>query len=729
MNDSAEIWKGVLAGRPLAVAGVAAVPVPAGYAGIVLRAPCDAPRETLGPWWTLTDRAVRLLGEPPPLVSQAKQQVVELGRRLLGDTPSSRRSLETHVEIYNRLARGRSIALVLDVVEQADEASLDALEEVLRRKGWLQAALVLGFRSRDLDARSRRLVELVQAAGGSFVTVSEEEPPLPDVHSLPPAVLSVLRAAAVIGPSFELELLARLCGMDPLDLLFSLQQAVDLGVAVTDRGGGVLSLGPSASEGLVASTLPSLREELHRRAAELTEGSAAPDRLPVPAAVAAAPPPAAPVAVAGVEAPVDVVQLTAPPPAPAPASVREREPSLSRPASEADAEDEPMLAAAPLRPPPGATTEPQRSPRPERAAEHRVRSGDPALAVEQLLLAARSAARQGVHRHAEALAHKALALLERMPQSPEQRALEVRALLEVGRIRLEGFAPGGSFELDGAIEVLDAAKQATDEPHALCEAARLLAAAHYEKGDLPSLERALSELTDVSRQLLERGEAPLAACLLNDQAAIYLRMGDPVRAMALAEQSRAVFSRADQADPVARRELAQTDLLIARIILHVPARPGREADALSAAADHALAAVRVFEKLGEPFELARALETLGRLELRRGRLDRAIEQLRSALSEQERLSDVIGLARTTGALSEALAKTGRMDDALALLRESVELNSTKGSAVGVAFNRRAFAELTRSPPDRSRAAMVAELESRLVAAEELLGAVVLPGER
>ncbi len=722
-------WKAVLAGRPLAVLGVAAVPVPAGHAGIVLRAACDAPRETLGPWWALTDRAVRMLGEAPPLVSQAKQQVVELGRRLLGDATTSRTSLDAHVEIYNRLARGRSVTLVLDVVEQADEASLDALEEVLRRRGWLQASVVLGFRSRKLDARGQRLVGLVEAAGGAVLTVEEEEPALPDARALPPAVLSVLRAAAVIGPSFEIDLLARLCRMDPLEVLFSLQHAADLGVAITDRGSGALALGPSASEGLSAGTLPSLREELHKRAAELTEATAVPDAAPVAAAPAAAP--------VAVVAPSEVAGAIAPEPIPEGPPEHVVPPPLD-PApvdpAPANQDHEPLEEARATAPAEAATrtnapSEPKRGPHPERAAEHRLRSGDPSSAVEQLLLAARDAARQGVHRQAEALAHKALAVLERLPQSRESRALEVRALLELGRIRLEGFVPGGSFELDGAIEVLDAAKQATDEPRAQCEAARLLAAAHYEKGDLPSLERALAELTDTSRRLLERGEATLAASLLNDQAAIYLRMGDPVRAMALAEQSRAVFSRVDQSDRVARRELAQTDLLIARIPLHVAARPGREVDALSAAADHALAAARAFEQLGEPFERARALETLGRLELRRGRLDRAIEQLRSALAEQERLSDVIGLARTTATLSETLAKAGRVDDALALLGDSIALNSTKGSAVGVAFNRRAFTELTKGPPDRARAALLRELEARLVEAEEQLGAVVLPGER
>lgn len=52
----------------------------------------------------------------------------------------------------------------------------------------------------------------------------------------------------------------------------------------------------------------------------------------------------------------------------------------------------------------------------------------------------------------------------------------------------------------------------------------------YDLGDPDSLQRALVELTHVSQRLLDVGEAVLAARSLNDQAALYVSLGDPVRA-------------------------------------------------------------------------------------------------------------------------------------------------------------------------------------------------------
>jgi tetratricopeptide (TPR) repeat protein len=161
----------------------------------------------------------------------------------------------------------------------------------------------------------------------------------------------------------------------------------------------------------------------------------------------------------------------------------------------------------------------------------------------------------------------------------------------------------------------------------------------------------------------------------------------------------------------------------------VAGRPGREADALAAGIDHALAAARAFEALGLPPARAAAEETLGRLELARGRLERAVEHLRSALSAQQALSDLLGLARTAGALSEALARAGKPRDALVLLAESVELNRVKGSALGVAHNRRAFTKLAPIAEAARLTSMVRELGEKLRAAEEVLGAIHLPGER
>jgi tetratricopeptide (TPR) repeat protein len=826
------------AGRHAVILGVAAVPVPSGSEALVLRVPCDAARETFGPLWTLTERAARLMGESPPLVSKARQQVFELGRRLLGDAKPERPSLAGHVETYNRLAAMRQLVLVFDVVDDADDATLHALEELVARRGWLHASLVLGFRARDVPSRAARLVELVRERGGIVVPYEREAAEVagstPPVHGAPAGALRegasssqsphstpppasetepaqdltsarsvarlgesterVLRVAAVLGPAFDVEHVARLVGRDVLEVLFELQRAKDAGLPVVDRGDGELGLDAGLAAALEGSLLPSLRTELHRRAAALTAAvhadepagaSRSGEALTLdPAAVE--PPP--PVELASVPASAELSPSsvpTEPPtepeptepaperdprgpaePASAPVASEPTPPPPVSAAARAPAADAPPPAdgreraaafdpgpvptdPAPRDPAaearnagPGATA-PERSfgPRvvrraaspvrrtsPTRAAEHLVASGEPALGAEQMLLGARRAAEQGAHRQAEALARRALGLLESLPPAPVVRSLKVRALLEIGRIRLEGFAPSEAFQLDGAEEVLALAKGAATSVAERCEAARLLAAVFYEKGDLPSLERALDELTQASRALSEQGDAIGAASLLNDQAAVYLRMGDPVRAMALAERSRAAFEgRADS--PHARRELAETDLLIAKIPLHVKGRPGREADAFAAGIDHALAASRAFEALGLPLGQAAANETLGRLELARGRLDRAVEHLRAALSAQQALSDLLGLARTTGALSEALARAGQPRDALLLLAESVELNRVKGSALGVAHNRRAFTKLAPLADSAGLSAVARELDQKLRAAEEVLGAIHLPGER
>ena len=66
-----------------------------------------------------------------------------------------------------------------------------------------------------------------------------------------------------------------------------------------------------------------------------------------------------------------------------------------------------------------------------------------------------------------------------------------------------------------------------DDPVALrAEVSTQIAGVCYELGDPASLDRALAELTEASRLLLGAGDATGAARLLNDQAAVYVRMGD-----------------------------------------------------------------------------------------------------------------------------------------------------------------------------------------------------------
>jgi tetratricopeptide (TPR) repeat protein len=253
---------------------------------------------------------------------------------------------------------------------------------------------------------------------------------------------------------------------------------------------------------------------------------------------------------------------------------------------------------------------------------------------------------------------------------------------------------------------------------------------------LDSLQRALDELTQVSRRLLSVGEPLLAASLLNDQAAIYVRLGDPVRATHLLEESRQLFEdrlRAQPDEVVAIKELADTHHLLARLPLHASIRPGREMDAYVMSLEHARAAELAYQRLGYHERLARVWETMGRLELQRGQHTAARERLSADLDLQRQLGDVIGLARSTAALANLCGMTGRLSEAVALLADSINLNFQKGSPLGLAVNRRALEALVRTAaqeqgPEAERLqSAVAEVERRLVQAESILGRMVLPG--
>ncbi|HZX00764.1 MAG TPA: tetratricopeptide repeat protein, partial [Bacilli bacterium] len=372
-----------------------------------------------------------------------------------------------------------------------------------------------------------------------------------------------------------------------------------------------------------------------------------------------------------------------------------------------------------------------------RAAGHLSAAGELEAAAKRYCAAAAQAGAVGVYPQALGYAEQALSLLERLPATPERRRLRIRALMETARVHWLAGAPspsveGAAFTLPRALELLEQARARTapEDPAELhAELSTLIADVCYDLGDLRSLERALDELTFASRRLLEAGDATGAARLLNDQAALYVRMGDPVRAAHLLGESRKVFEERADRDPVALLEMAETDHLFARIPLHVPARPGREADALSMGLDHAIAAERTYKRVGAARELARVWETMGRLELRKGRFDRATARLSAALELQQRIGDLVGLARSTAAFSEVLGAVGRHREALMVLSDSVALNLEKGSPIGLAFNRRAFDALAaRVSPRGESADVLAKVAAQLDQAEAMLGRMKLTSE-
>jgi tetratricopeptide (TPR) repeat protein len=259
----------------------------------------------------------------------------------------------------------------------------------------------------------------------------------------------------------------------------------------------------------------------------------------------------------------------------------------------------------------------------------------------------------------------------------------------------------------------------------------------YDVGDQAALQRALAELRESSHRLVQAGALLPAACLLNDQAAIYMRLGDPVRATYLLSQAHERFEghlRQHPDDAMVLEELAGTEHLLARLPLHVQVPPGREEESYVRGLEHARAAETIYQRLGRHHQLTRVWETMGRLALQHGDLEIAQERLTAALNLQQQLGDVTGLARSTAALANLYMLAGQFDDAVALLAQSITLNGEKGSPIGLAFNRQTLGILARTvsqahglDAEKLQGAL-ADVESRLAQAEAVLGRVRLPGE-
>jgi tetratricopeptide (TPR) repeat protein len=227
-----------------------------------------------------------------------------------------------------------------------------------------------------------------------------------------------------------------------------------------------------------------------------------------------------------------------------------------------------------------------------------------------------------------------------------------------------------------------------------------------------------------------------AASLLNDQAAVYIRLGDLVRATYLLAQAHERFEhhlRQHPHDAMALEELAGTEHLLARLPLHVQIPPGHEEESYVRGLEHARAAEDIYQRLGQQHPLTRVWETMGRLALQQGHLEVAQERLMAALTLQRQLGDVAGLARSTAALADLCMRAGQFDTAVALLANSITLNLEKGSPIGLAFNRHALAVLAKAaaqahgPGTTQLQGALADVEGRLAQAEAVLGRVGLPG--
>lgn len=787
-RDEQQIWDRIRSGRHTACLGLTPAYPPPGLNLVRIR--CDGPPGTFGPLFEAQRDVEEILGETGPLLGQARQRVIAgLRRRLLGDLPATGSEAEL-VDACNRLARQASqpYALVFEALDAADDTTLELLGRLVQRPGWLRMPLLLVFRHGQPSGRAARLLDALRAVAGLDAVIAapvaaapDDADRLPPVawNALPPDVVRVLRAGAVIGSGFEAELIAALLDWKQANVYDCLQRAADVGVPIEDHGDGRFFLPGALATALRDSLLPSVAAAWHRQLGMLLAGVD-----DAPEAVTAFEPTAPIVSAASQASDAPDVPEAASDTAGAPVAdgavaeaVAEADRGLSyadvfaagealgggedlaaedmgdaraedasaddAPAAEAVAEE--AVAEEAVGPaddhtwPAGAAVRaPMPGPRRDqaRAAGHLTAAGEIESAAEHYLVAASQAAAVGAHAQAMAHVRRALTLVERLPTTPERRIFRIRALLSLGRIQWQAVDPAtlddGAFTLSSALGTADAVIEtlhAGDPPQLVAEACTLVAGICYDLGDLRSLERALDELTRASRLLLEADDPIGAARLLNDQAAVYVRLGDPVQATHLLTQSQAVFESRAESDPVTMTELAETHHLFARLPLHARIRPGHEAEAHAMGLDHARMAEGWYRRLSASRELARVWETMGRLELCRKRLDRASEHLSSALQVQSRLGDVTGLARTTAAMAEVLAARSMHRNALMVLGDSIALNLDKGSPIGLAFNRQAYDVLARDlsghqPAEVMRA--LAEVSQRLEQAESLLGRAVLP---
>ena len=276
------VWERSRAGRHTVVIGPHTLP-PAPPDLQVLRVRCDTPGTSGGALDAAHRVVADLLGEelraPEPGRAAFEQG---LRQRFLGDLPGP--SLDALlVEACNRLANqteGRAV-LAFEAIDTADEATVETLAQILQRPGWLRLPLLLTVRSTP-QGRVAELVYLLYHEDGEAAVIEIEGDATPgevaapcDWTMLPADVLRVLRAGAVLGTTFEAALVARLLE-EPLGMVLEkLQEAVDAGVPLTDRGDGQLMWPSETVAALQKSTLPSLLTFWHARLGEILSGGKA----------------------------------------------------------------------------------------------------------------------------------------------------------------------------------------------------------------------------------------------------------------------------------------------------------------------------------------------------------------------------------------------------------------------------------------------------------------------
>jgi tetratricopeptide (TPR) repeat protein len=655
------------------------------------------------------------------------------------------------VEACNRLAtqmEGRAV-FAFEAIEAADEATVETLAQILQRPGWLRLPLLLTVHG-ILQGRVAEIVYLLHHADGeaAMIKIEDETPPESegvvapfDWSRLPADVLRVLRAGAVLGTTFEADLVAHLLE-EPLGMVLEkLQEATDAGIPLADHGAGQLTWPAALTAALRQSTLPSLLRFWHARLGEILSGGQPLDHASRPSGA-----PRTGARDQSVAQAEDTYDLSRHEPEADPAKLyasRRHAAPLIQPVPVeamrppvADVREQTMGA----RPRAGQTVPPSHLVGDQtRAATHLQAAGRTEAAIEHYLAAVREAAARGDVQRAYGLTEQALTLLDQLPTSPPHALRRAQLLLERGCLQWHGALLGSACTLQEALASLEAAKVSLPDdapPEVVAQLAAVTAGVCYDVGNQEALQRALIELQESSHRLVNTGEILLAARLLNDQAAVYMRLGDLVRATYLLSQAHERFEshlRQHPQDAMALEELAETEHLLARLPLHVQVPPGHEEESYVRGLEHARAAEDIYQRLSQRRPLTRVWETMGRLALQQGYLEGAQERLMAALTLQRQLGDVAGLARSTAALAELCMRAGQFDNAIALLANSITLNVEKGSPIGLAFNRHTLGALAKAaaqaygPGSAQLQGALADIEGRLAQAESVLGRVGLPG--
>lgn len=641
--------------RPSVLVGTAIPPPPPSTP--CLRIVCDRHYEALGAWMAAGREARRRLGLAP----RAAEANRGVGPSEALHGARERDPVGDVIADLNRLHDQRPLVIIFDRIDAADAGTLDALTLALSEDGWLRPVVMISMMR--LDERARPLVDRLEAVGGQVIATHRPPPPgfvLPG--ALPPDARRVMRAAAVIGEAFEVDLLARVLGVDPIEALEALQAAADAGVHFDDPGDGHLRMHADLAVTLRADTLPSLAREWHRRLAEhLQPGGAS--RAQADAA----------------EEWPDAIELEV---------VDDLPPDLTRPAWSNGSEAV------------------------DRAAEHLIAAGEVDAAVNRLLAAMDEARTLGAADQALALADQARALLDQRPPSTRTRRQRVALLTAVARAQHHAVGPQNALKVARA--TADAAWRLIrddDPPRLRAALDTLRARILYDQGSPPALEEALAVLTACGRWLDARGAPLEAARLLNDQAAVWVRLGELKRAHQLLDASRTVFAQHAESDPTARLELAETDQLIARLPMHVTLTASEARFAVATALHHAAAADQGYGALDMAWEQARVWETIGRLLLMRGDTAAAMTRLKATARRQQQLGDALGLAATVEALAKALSAHGEHADAIDMLRDSVALGAEKGSARALAQIAATLDELLGDLPEANVDALRPALEA------------------